>query len=74
MVTPSKSCLYNSLFKPSIVFTKINHVRPFGLFILKLYIRTASLHGYARIWINTARFPFHYNFKIIGSKTYDAFL
>lgn len=34
----------------------------------------ANLHGHAKSWINTARFPFHCNFRILGSKTYAAFL
>ena len=34
---------------------------------------TARLQCHARGWINTARFPFFYNFKILGSKTYVVF-
>ena len=36
MIMCNESCLYNVLFKPSIVLTKINHVLLFGLFILKI--------------------------------------
>lgn len=35
---------------------------------------TANLHSHARSWVNTARFPSLYNFKILGSKTYAVFL
>lgn len=35
---------------------------------------TANLQGHDGNWINTARFPFNYNFEIFGSKTYTKFL
>ena len=37
MITSNEPCLYNVLFKPSIVLTKINHAIPFGLFKKILY-------------------------------------